>query len=178
MFFLRGFEPVYDYINTAVAALTTYIDEQDAAQMTYIDEQIAALTTYIDEQIAAQATYTDEQIASLTTYVTGDSPVTIDSEDNPLLVAHAYKAQTAGIVTAIIKGQYQLLTGFVGDTNDPAGAGQKVGEERDYNSVDALGQICFFVGKDKYFEITSTGTPEVYTWTPVVVGGDAPIDQD
>jgi len=56
MFFLRGFKPVYDYIDAQVAALTTYIDEQDAVQATYTDEQIAALTTYIDEQVATKGT--------------------------------------------------------------------------------------------------------------------------
>ena len=102
----------------------------------------------------------------------GDIPVTVDSESNNLVKAHAYKAQTAGFVDARVGGSVNLL-GYVGVTDDPVGAGTMLA----YVVTTSNETIHFFVASGKYFEITSSGAPTI-AWTPLIAGGDAPIDQD
>jgi hypothetical protein len=109
--------------------------------------------------------------------IKGDAPTANDSEANAMLKAHAYLAQTSGFVTAFLTNSGNALAGYVGATDDPAGAGTQVGScQGDGGTEDPF--LSFFVGSGKYFEITiSAGTPTI-TWTPLVSGGGAPIDQD
>ena len=100
-----------------------------------------------------------------------------DSDTNAMLKAHAYLAITDGFVyvTAIPLPQYSSLNGYVGNTNDPAGAGLLI-------QVDAINinnqnvSINFSVRRGEYFEVTTTGTPNIY-WRSVGVLRN-PVDQD
>jgi len=109
----------------------------------------------------------------------GDSPTANDSESNAMLVAHAYLAQTSGFVNAY-QDSSQDLFGFVGDTDDPAGAGLQVTQVSGSAATGPIRDtIMMFVPNGKYFEVTRSGadTPQII-WTPLVTGGGAPIDQD
>ncbi len=107
----------------------------------------------------------------------GDVPTANDSEPTAMLKDHAYLTQTSGFVDAIINSTSNAVQGFVGTTNDPAGAGTNVQHQRS-NAAASDSCIHFFVGNGKYFEIVAAGdTPTIY-WTPLVAGGGAPIDQD
>lgn len=107
----------------------------------------------------------------------GDVPVLVDSESHTLLKDHAYLAQTAGFVTAYYAGGYtsSLLFGYVGTTTDPAGTGVEIGRSKTSSGIPF---ISFFVGEGKYFEIKFASTVARITWTPFIVSGGAPIDQD
>lgn len=107
----------------------------------------------------------------------GDNPTLNDSESNAMLKDHAYLTQTAGFVTAFTSNNGSPLQGFVGTTTDPAGAGTKVVEQ---TAATAIGEDCisFFVGSGKYFEIAKATVSATITWTPLISGGGAPIDQD
>jgi hypothetical protein len=99
-----------------------------------------------------------------------------DSNTDTMLKAHAYLAATSGFVTAYSAlGAGRNLKGYVGATNDPAGAGdlvQSIVSQEDTNTV----SISFPVAAGKYFEITGDGTP-VIRW--VSVGAlSKPVDQD
>jgi len=101
-----------------------------------------------------------------------------DSDGNAMIVAHAYKAATDGFVVVNIGGigAGKNLYGYVGGTDDPAGAGILV---RRMACVDNdTGGFIFPVAKDAYFEITtnSASTPTIY-WVSIGTLGN-PVDQD
>ena len=68
------------------------------------------------------------------------------------------------------------LAGYVGSTDDPAGAGTLVATFEDDNNSDNF--IMFFVPNGKYFEVTHASETPTIIWTPLVSGGAAPVDQD
>lgn len=75
-----------------------------------------------------------------------------DSDENVLLIAHAYKAQTAGVAY----GSVNLNTGnacslYVGLTNDPLGAGERI-EQFDTGSTTFPVSLSAHVAKGEYFE--------------------------
>jgi len=107
--------------------------------------------------------------------IAGDLPTINDSDANAMLKDHAYLTQTSGFVTAWSDASANTLSGYVHNTDDPAGAGVLVIK----NKVDNLRPgISMFVGDGLYFEIAlTTGTP-IIIWTPLVNGGAAPIDQE
>ena len=111
----------------------------------------------------------------LRTKTAGDIPTINDSESNEMLKFHAYKVQTSGFVTARASSTANILVGWVGDTNDPAGAGIRVIHSK--VAADSP-SIAFFVPNGKYFEITITTATPTIVWTPLVSGGAAPVDQD
>lgn len=119
--------------------------------------------------------YVDDQISALDT-ADGDAPTLLDSESNAMVKDHAYKAQTAGFASAILSSAGANVFGYVGATSDPAGAGTKMVAGGDPSYGEQGGQM--FVPKDYYFEFTSTGTLSHISWTPLVSGGGAPVDQD
>lgn len=117
----------------------------------------------------------DAATARTTLELDGDAPTNLDSEFDAMLKAHAYLAQTAGFVNAF----YEITTtnplfSYVGSTNDPEGAGTLVSNSLTDNKKPG---VFLFVAKGKYFEIVTPGDPTI-TWTPLITGGDAPIDQD
>ena len=81
-----------------------------------------------------------------------------DSEGNAILKAHAYLAKSAGFISAQCDlAEGKDLWGFVGLTNDPAGAGIMVGRAEAGPSSGAAvwKNITFLVAKGEYFEITT-----------------------
>jgi hypothetical protein len=111
--------------------------------------------------------------------VYGDTASENDSESNAMVKGQAYLAQTSGFVTAWSTVTISTLVGWVGATDDPAGAGVRVAQSQP-QTIAAEGDpfVSFFVPNGKYFELTcGTGTVTI-VWTPFVTGGGAPIDQD
>lgn len=131
-----------------------FLDEDamgsDAANKVASQQSIKA---YIAAQIAAKVTlsaYTNE-----------------DSEGNAMLKSHAYLAMTDGFVV----GNAQLpgakdIKGYVGLTDDPAGAGDMIG-----SAATATGgatewkTVAMLVSKGEYFEFTTDYTnPIIIRW--------------
>jgi len=106
----------------------------------------------------------------------GDVPTANDSESNAMLKSHAYLTQTSGFVDATILSTTNAIQLFVGTTNDPAGAGTMVAQQR-ANAASSDSHAGCFVASGKYFEVVSASTPTIL-WSPLVTGGGAPIDQD
>jgi hypothetical protein len=109
--------------------------------------------------------------------VKGDSPTGNDSESNAMLQAHAYLTQTSGFVSAYQNAEATgHAKGYIGTTTDPEGAGTLIVQSK----ITAGGAPCIymFIPDGKYFEVTHTGTLTAITWTPLVPGGGAPVDQD
>lgn len=107
----------------------------------YVDDQIAA---YIASEVTLSA-YTNE-----------------DSETNAMLKDHAYLAATDGEVyaNAAPSGGGLYLRGYVGGTNDPAGAGDKI--QDDGNAANANHAcVSFSVAEGEYFELVTDSTNAV-----------------
>ncbi len=133
--------------------------------------------TGLGDPSAAQDAVTLAYLQANPAVLTGDDPVSVDSGSDPMLKAHAYKAQTLGMVTAWTNtNSVSAIKGYVGTTNDPAGAGVQVGENGSGSSIKSF--VSFLVAKDKYFELTHSAAVVNITWTPIVAGGGNPIDQD
>lgn len=102
-----------------------------------------------------------------------------DSEANAMLKAHAYLAATDGFVyatvTATAQGNY--LRGYVGDTDDPAGAGILLQDENVYASTWEM-SISFSVATGEYFEVTTNSTNAVSIYWRSIGTLSKPVDQD
>lgn len=107
----------------------------------------AALTNkkYVDDQDATRAfsAYTNE-----------------DSESNTMLIStggapHSYLAQTDGFVVATISiaGVGFEIKGYVGDSDDPVGAGDLVGRA-EADGTNSGKSVFFAVASGEFFEIT------------------------
>jgi len=128
-----------------------------------------------DAQIANKK-YVDDQIDTRK-LVQGIS--NLDSESNAMLPGHAYLAQVDGFVSAeayVYLSEY--LRGYIHSTNDPAGAGTRVGRQETTASGFAKWVTIYFaVPAGWYFEITSNGDNVAIRWQSK--GSDSkPIDQD
>ena len=135
-------------------------------------EQTTSAAPTTDVQLANKK-YIDDQIAAKTD---GNAPTQIDSEGIALLKAHTYKAQTTGFVNASVPtNNPQSLTGYVGATDDPVGAGTAVAFSSTSNDQ---ASISFMVAKDNFFELAHTTQVVTITWTSLTTTGAAPIDQD
>lgn len=110
----------------------------------------------------------------------GGDPTRKDSDDNNMVKSHAYLTRTAGFVTVWTgSGTTNAVTGWVGDTDNPVGAGLQIAEMRGGGGGSLPHPfISFFVAKGKYFEVKQSGVTMIINWTPFVAGGGAPIDQD
>jgi hypothetical protein len=119
---------------------------------------------YVDDQVAAK--YWPALLSK-------------DSENNTFLKAHAYLAAQNGMVHAHADlDNGETLIGYTGATNDPAGAGVIMGyQERVTSGSPEYRSVSFAVRKDKYWEITCSGTPVIY-WQPMSDAGGSPVDQD
>lgn len=134
--------------------------------------KLTAVADPSNAQDAATKAYVETTIA---TNIGGDTTVLVDSEANTMLKDHAYLAQTSGFASAWFTGNGNyIVSGYIGITTDPAGAGILVTLSSDST---AKASIYMFVPKGKYFEITSN-TTVIITWTPMETSGGAPIDQD
>jgi len=99
-----------------------------------------------------------------------------DSENNAMLRAHAYKAQTDGFVSVTcVNDSNETLSGYVGLTNDPAGAGDLIQRFFGFDP-NAVTSLAFLVAKDEYFEVTYTGTQEPVIWWKSFGALQKPID--
>ena len=90
-----------------------------------------------------------------------------DDDSNAMVKAHAYLANQDGVVTAFFtsgSAKGNALSGFVGATTDPAGAGDMVARNH-AGDTDHAAFISFRVPSGKYFECTGTGTVEIW-WSP------------
>jgi hypothetical protein len=100
-----------------------------------------------------------------------------DSNTDVMLKDHAYKAATDGLVYVyILTGAAGTsLKGYVGLTNDPAGAGTLI-QPINIPVLNYDVPINFAVAKDEYFEVTTSSTP-VILWKSI---GTLlkPVDQD
>ncbi len=116
---------------------------------------------YVDDNIAFSA-YTNE-----------------DSESNTILKSHAYLAATDGWVSAIVLSgtQGNGLVGYVGNTNDPEGAGDLIqGITVPANTTFAV-SINFAVAEGEFFEVTSSDTITDIWWKSIGALSK-PVDQD
>lgn len=102
----------------------------------------------------------------------------LDSDGNAMLKAHAYKAATDGWISARITNQNnKYLRGYVGSTDDPAGAGNLIQEEASAEGS-LRKSLSLLVAKDEYFEITYTGSNTPTIWWKSFGSLSKPIDQD
>lgn len=86
-----------------------------------------------------------------------------DSDGNVMLKSHAYKAQSAGFVSARC-GTYGTgfdLKGYVGLTSDPEGAGQWIGYNAFAGSAYGMG-VTLLIAKGEYFEFITGSTEAIY----------------
>lgn len=121
---------------------------------------------YVDDEAAKKADVDS---------IFGDS-TGADSESDDFAKAHAYSAPTDGIVTAWTTiGNGINIKGYVGDTDDPAGAGTQEAQCTNYQGEGNF--ISFPVPKDKYWEVTSNGTVDAIRWRAIGTLS-APVDQD
>jgi hypothetical protein len=101
-----------------------------------------------------------------------------DSDSQTLIFGHAYKAATAGWVSAyntdLDAGTF--LRVYVGLTNDPAGAGDLI-QEMEPDGTDRTKSVCALVAKDEYFEVTCSRANTVIRWKSFGTLSK-PIDQD
>ena len=134
---------------------------------------LSANTAPGSDPAIANKKYVDDQIAAATAL---SAYTANDSEANAMLKSHAYKAATAGSVSAYSEENTgNNLRGYVGATNDPAGAGTKV-QDSESSTGTPFVSIFFDVAKDEYFEITTGGTPTI-RWRSIGTLSE-PIDQD
>jgi hypothetical protein len=124
-------------------------------------------------------TYTDGG-DFVTLAVDGFSAYTDEDTDSQTLAEdHAYLAQTDGFVVATANlDDNQFISGFVGDTNDPVGAGEQVNTQRASGASDHCG-ITFPVPSGKYFEVTFGTLAGTWYIRWMSVGAlQKPVDQD
>ncbi len=143
----------------AGAELSTSGDPTEAAGI--------ACKEYVDGAIAAATT-------SLSAYTTKDS----DNAD--MLPAHAYEAQTDGFVavTAEEMDAGEILYGYVGATDDPAGAGDLI-QRHEPAGTNRERSIFFAVPSGAFFEIvTDTASTVVIRWISLATALSEPVDQD
>ncbi len=167
---------------TAAAQLTTLGGSARDGSVAYTgtgvgftdDDSMATVTATAPASGESVKAYVDAQVSPAPE---GDDPVTVDSDAQTMVKAHAYLAQTLGYVTAWSNtASTSAIKGYVGTTNNPAGAGTQVGENGSQTSIKSF--VSFLVGNGNYFELTHAAAVVNITWTPIVSGGANPIDQD
>ena len=102
-----------------------------------------------------------------------------DSNGDTMLKAHAYKAATDGVVMVVVTigTAGRACRGYVGNTNDPAGAGTQYGVAVGNGTSGDEFSFIMEVPKNRYFEITlATDTPTIYWRSRRALS--KPVDQD
>ena len=100
-----------------------------------------------------------------------------DAAAETLVKSHAYLANSSGFVAARCSADSdEYLRGYVGATDDPAGAGTLIASAEGHTD-DLQIAIFFSVGEGQYFEITNTGNTAVILWQSVGTLAK-PTDQD
>ena len=138
-----------------------------------------------NKKIVTLATPTSNQDAANKAYVDGKGLVqaisNLDSESNAIIKDHAYLAQVDGFVYAeddLNSVTNISLQGFIDSTNDPAGAGTRVGfqEHTTGSATPSFHSIYFAVPAGWYFEVIASGNP-IIRWQSKDTDSK-PIDQD
>lgn len=136
----------------------------------------AAPTT---DPMIANKKYVDDQItAAIAAYVTLSAYTNLDSENNAMLKSHAYLAASGGCVSALVTNENgKYLRGYVGTTNDPAGAGDLIDHSGSITGSARAG-ISMEVSEGEYFEVTYNGsnTPTIRWKSRGTLS--KPVDQD
>lgn len=110
----------------------------------------------------------------------GAAAVTQDSLSDDFLKDHAYQVPTAGFVSVYtVADTVTAIAGWIDTDDNPVVGGQRVAMSE---LAGGAGKpfLEFFVPNGQYFEVTAgvaDGNLRIY-WTPLVVGGSAPVDQD
>ena len=146
----------FDFDDASSTAISVILDEDamgsDSATALATQQSIKA---YVDSQVSvAFGAYTNQ-----------------DDETNVMLKAHAYLANQDGTVTAnvIENNALDILRGYQGGTNNPAGAGDLIAGQHGSGGGSAYPiSISFPVASGKYFEVTFVGAaaPSIY-WHPI-----------
>ncbi|MDD5381861.1 MAG: hypothetical protein PHG53_09545 [Phycisphaerae bacterium] len=166
-------------------AVKTYVDTLSALCAKLAGNQtIAGVKTFssfpvtpssaptTDYQVANKK-YADDAVATGSTFT---AYTTKDSNNDDMVASHAYKATINGFVYAEAGlTAAQTLYGYVGTTNDPYGAGVRVGYQ--LAATSSGGSIAFEVAIDEYFEIRTTGSSLVIRFKGRGTLGN-PVDQD
>lgn len=94
----------------------------------------------------------------------------LDDDSNAMLKDHAYLANQDGFVSAVqaSSASDKQLIGYIGTTNDPAGAGDRMAGVTSYAGSNKPMSILLVVASGFYFEITdeSTNATSIY-WHPM-----------
>lgn len=129
----------------------------------------AATSAASSESIKA---YVDAQVI-----VQGGVSTLNDSEANPMAKDLAYLTQTAGFVTVYnTVATNAILQGFVDTDTDPEDGGTVVAQSR--TATTGAPSITFFIATGKYFELVQSAQSPTVVWTPIVLGGAAPIQSE
>lgn len=124
------------------------------------------------DAVLANKKYVDDQIA-FTSYTVQDS------ESQTMLKAHAYLTATDGFVAvrSPIGAAGEVISGYVGTTSDPAGAGDLIQRGAGDGAGDTI-SLFFAVKSGEYFEITDSGsnTPDIRWMSRGTLS--KPVDQD
>lgn len=163
------------YIKAVDAAGTGTVDlikanADDVPEIT-VGAVLSAETAPDSNAAIANKKYVDDQV-NLSAYTN------LDSENNAMVIAHAYKAATAGFVYAHSQDGAvgNVLIGYVGTTDDPAGAGTLI-QPIHRSSLNYDICVSIAVAKNEYFEITSSASDVVILWKSHGTLSK-PVDQD
>jgi len=163
--------------NTAIAGTLSATGIATLAKASLLASSDAPTT----DAMLANKKYVDDLkiIPAKVTNIFGDA-TGVDSDSNAFVKSHAYSAPTDGIVSAWIStetaGSGTVLRGYVGDTDDPAGAGIIEAEAGGYVAEDRV-FISFAVPKGEYWEVTATNYDVAIRWRAIGTLS-APVDQD
>jgi hypothetical protein len=142
------------------------------------DDMASNSATAVSSQQALKAYIATQIAANIASEVTLSAYTNQDSESNAMLKSHAYLAATGGFVAVYVANQNgKILKGYVGATNNPAGAGTLIQKAEDGEGAQAA-CFPFPVAEGEYFEITYDGSN-----TPVILWKSMgtlskPVDQD
>lgn len=162
---------------TALDDFTNYVDGTTVMEAITLNDMQFAIEALQAKVGIDNSIVTSSHDYKLTNIAKGDNPTFNDSEANAMVQDHSYLTQTAGFVTAYSINDVQAFSAFVSGSSNPVSTGIRVCLMTVAGNAADDPCISFFVGSGKYFEISSTGTPTM-TWTPLISGGTAPIDQD
>lgn len=136
--------------------------------------QMASSTAPTSNADIANKKYVDDQITTQIATKAFGVDATDDDDTNTLLPAHAYLANQDGWVSVLFQtgpaGGNSSCYGYVGATNNPAGAGTLKAQFFNgvYLSDDDKGWITFRVASGKYWEVTKSNVDSItITWEPV-----------
>lgn len=159
----------------------TVITIQDDGTALLADGATATTQAASDNStLVATTAYVDAQVdAGKAASVSMSSYTVKDSDNNNILIAQAYLAATDGFVAAYQADHdnLEVLTIYVGNTDDPAGAGDIIQQFTSASDNRAASLFCA-VQEGEFFEVTHSGsTVTVIRWMSLGALSE-PVDQD